>query len=60
MLQHGAGLTALCCPTVNYYSRVVHNVTAPKHVTWDVDNLSAFVNVKVIGKDVWIENRIPG
>ncbi|CAL1541143.1 unnamed protein product [Lymnaea stagnalis] len=59
MLQHGAGLTALCCPTVNCYSRLVLDVTAPKHVTWDVDNLSACVNVKVIGNDVWIENRIP-
>ncbi|CAL1541139.1 unnamed protein product [Lymnaea stagnalis] len=59
MLQHGAGLTALCCPTVNCYSRLVHDVTSPKLVTWDLDNLSACVNVKVIGNDVWIENRIP-
>ncbi|CAL1536478.1 unnamed protein product [Lymnaea stagnalis] len=55
MLSHAAAMTALCCPTVNCYS---HDKT-PRHLDWDVDNFSSYLNIHVHENEAWIENRMP-
>ncbi|CAL1545764.1 unnamed protein product [Lymnaea stagnalis] len=59
LLGHGAAMTALCCPTVNCYSRFNHDVTFPKRLDWEIDDATACLSVRLNGRDVWIENRLP-
>jgi glutamine synthetase len=55
-------LTALFCPTVNSYKRLVPGMWAPTHVTWGIDNRTAALRVirGTSGKEVRVENRLAG
>jgi len=55
-------LTALACPTVNSYKRLVPGVWAPTNATWGIDNRTAALRA-VLGpssKSVRVEYRLSG
>ena len=45
LLEHAKALTALCCPTVNSYKRLVPGFEAPIYICWSPRNRSALVRV---------------
>jgi len=45
LLEHAKALTALCCPTVNSYKRLVPRFEAPIYICWSPRNRSALVRV---------------
>jgi glutamine synthetase len=50
LLEHSKALTAICCPTVNSYKRLVPGFEAPIYVMWSRRNRSALVRVPVYFK----------
>jgi glutamine synthetase len=60
LLAHGAGMTALCTPTVNGYGRFRPNTLAPHAIVWGRDNRGAMLRVVGGAGDcaTRIENRI--
>ncbi len=47
LLEHARALTAICCPTVNSYKRLVSGFEAPIYIMWSRRNRSALVRVPV-------------
>ena len=47
LLEHARALTAICCPTVNSYKRLVPGFEAPIYVVWSRRNRSALVRIPV-------------
>jgi glutamine synthetase len=47
LLEHARALTAICCPTVNSYKRLVPGFEAPIYIVWSRRNRSALVRVPV-------------
>ena len=47
LLEHAKALTAICCPTVNSYKRLVPGFEAPIYIAWSRRNRSALVRVPV-------------
>jgi len=47
LLEHARALTAVCCPTVNSYKRLVPGFEAPIYVVWSRRNRSALVRIPV-------------
>ncbi|MFX1298227.1 MAG: type I glutamate--ammonia ligase [Promethearchaeota archaeon] len=47
LVDHAEALTAICCPTVNSYKRLVPGFEAPINVTWSKRNRSALVRIPV-------------
>jgi len=47
LLEHARALTAICCPTVNSYKRLVPGFEAPIYIMWSRGNRSALVRVPV-------------
>ncbi|RLI36213.1 type I glutamate--ammonia ligase, partial [Candidatus Bathyarchaeota archaeon] len=47
LLDHARALTAVCCPTVNSYKRLVPGFEAPIYIMWSRRNRSALVRVPV-------------
>jgi len=47
LLEHARALTAICCPTVNSYKRLVPGFEAPIYIMWSRRNRSALVRVPV-------------
>jgi glutamine synthetase len=47
LLEHARALTAVCCPTVNSYKRLVPGFEAPIYIMWSRRNRSAMVRVPV-------------
>lgn len=47
LLEHARALTAICCPTVNSYKRLVPGFEAPIYITWSRRNRSALVRIPV-------------
>lgn len=45
LLEHAKALTAICCPTVNSYKRLVPGFEAPINICWSPRNRSALVRV---------------
>ncbi len=45
LLEHAKALTALCCPTVNSYKRLVPGFEAPIYICWSPRNRSALIRV---------------
>ncbi len=45
LLEHAKALTALCCPSINSYKRLVPGFEAPIYVCWSPRNRSALVRV---------------
>ncbi len=62
ILQHGSGMTVICCPTVNSYKRIGAASTAsgatwaPNSITWAGDNRTHLVRVPGGGR---MELRLP-
>ena len=50
LLEHAKALTAVCCPTVNSYKRLVPGFEAPIYVMWSRRNRSALVRIPVYFK----------
>ena len=50
LLEHARALTAICCPTVNSYKRLVPGFEAPIYIMWSRRNRSALVRVPVYYK----------
>ncbi len=49
LLNHAKALTAICCPTVNSYKRLVPGYEAPVYIVWGGDNRSVLVRVPSYG-----------
>ncbi|NOZ82748.1 MAG: type I glutamate--ammonia ligase [Euryarchaeota archaeon] len=47
LIEHSKALTAICCPTVNSYKRLVPGFEAPINISWSPRNRSALVRVPV-------------
>ncbi|MDI9619234.1 MAG: type I glutamate--ammonia ligase [Candidatus Nezhaarchaeota archaeon] len=47
LLEHAKALTAVCCPTVNSYKRLVPGFEAPIYILWSRRNRSALVRIPV-------------
>ena len=45
LLEHAKALTAICCPTVNSYKRLVPGFEAPINISWSPRNRSALIRV---------------
>ena len=50
LLEHAKALTAICCPTVNSYKRLVPGFEAPIYIMWSRRNRSAMIRVPVYFK----------
>ncbi|MEM0266179.1 MAG: type I glutamate--ammonia ligase [Archaeoglobaceae archaeon] len=50
LLEHAKALTAICCPTVNSYKRLVPGFEAPINICWSPRNRSALVRVPMYQK----------
>ena len=60
LLEHAAGMAALCTPTTNGYGRFQPNALAPQSVLWGRDNRGAMLRVVGAPGDAAtrIENRL--
>ncbi len=60
LLEHAAGMTALCAPTIPAYARFHGSVMAPQAVLWGRDNRGALLRVLGAPGDpaTRIENRL--
>lgn len=50
LLEHAKALTAICCPTINSYKRLVPGFEAPVNICWSPRNRSALVRVPMYQK----------
>ncbi len=50
LLEHARALTAVCCPTVSSYKRLVPGFEAPIYIMWSRRNRSALVRIPVYYK----------
>jgi len=50
LLEHARALTAVCCPTVNSYKRLVPGFEAPIYIVWSRRNRSALIRIPVYHK----------
>lgn len=51
LLEHAKALTAICCPTINSYKRLVPGFEAPTNICWGVRNRSVLVRVPAYKKN---------
>ncbi len=58
ILQHARALTAVCCPTVNSYKRLVPGYEAPVYISWGGENRSVLVRIPAYGSDESEHGRI--
>jgi glutamine synthetase len=58
LLQHAAGMTALCAPTLPAFARYQDSVMAPQRALWGHDNRAAMLRVVGQGENTRIENRL--
>lgn len=60
ILDHAAGFTAICNPTINSYKRLVPGYEAPCYIAWSGKNRSPLVRVPAArGQSTRIEVRSP-
>jgi glutamine synthetase len=59
LLEHAAGLTAVCNPTVNSYKRLVAAWDAPIYTVWSAGSANALVRVPPAQPSPRIEMRSP-
>jgi len=50
LLEHARAITAICCPTVNSYKRLVPGFEAPIYILWSRRNRSALARIPVYYK----------
>lgn len=58
VIQHAPALTALLCPTLNCYRRLIDEMT-PTTATWFEESRAAFLRLKTERGNIYIENRLP-
>ncbi|MCS7121567.1 MAG: type I glutamate--ammonia ligase [Archaeoglobaceae archaeon] len=51
LLEHAKALTAICCPTINSYKRLVPGFEAPTNICWSPRNRSALIRVPMYKKN---------
>ncbi len=49
LLEHAKALSAICCPTVNSYKRLVPGYEAPVYIAWGGENRSVLVRIPAYG-----------
>ena len=59
ILQHGPALTALGCPTVNSYKRLLSGYDAPDRINWSRRGEDSFVKLVHNQEDTKVELRFP-
>ncbi|MFW9898741.1 MAG: type I glutamate--ammonia ligase, partial [Candidatus Thorarchaeota archaeon] len=57
LLEHAEALTAICCPTVNSYKRLVPGFEAPINIMYSRRNRSALIRIPVYLKGEKYKNR---
>ena len=57
LLEHARALSAVCCPTVNSYKRLVPGFEAPIHIMWSRRNRSALIRIPVYNKGPEFANQ---
>ncbi|MEM2210302.1 MAG: type I glutamate--ammonia ligase [Nitrososphaerales archaeon] len=57
LLEHARALSAVCCPTVNSYKRLVPGFEAPIYIMWSRRNRSALVRIPVYYKGPEFANQ---
>jgi glutamine synthetase len=62
LCKHLPDLTAMFCPTINSYKRLVPGMWAPTHMTWGFDNRTCALRIitGASGSSTRVENRLIG
>ncbi len=58
LLQHARALSAICCPTVNSYKRLVPGYEAPVYIAWGGENRSVLVRIPAYGNQEEEKGRV--
>ncbi len=60
LLEHARALTAICCPTISSYKRLVPGFEAPIYVMWSRRNRSALARIPLYykGKEFAAQKRV--
>ncbi|MFO8110576.1 MAG: glutamine synthetase family protein [Thermoplasmata archaeon] len=58
LLKHAPGLSAICCPTINSYKRLVPGYEAPVYICWGGENRSVLVRIPSYGNKEEKKGRI--
>ncbi len=58
ILRHAEALTAICCPTVNSYKRLVPGYEAPVYISWGGENRSVLVRIPAYGSEESEHGRV--
>ncbi len=58
LLEHAKALSAICCPTINSYKRLVPGYEAPVYICWGGENRSVLVRIPAYGNKEEKKGRI--
>ncbi len=58
LLQHAKALSAIWCPTINSYKRLVPGYEAPVYITWGKENRSVLVRIPAYGNEEEEKGRV--
>lgn len=58
LLYHAKALSAVCCPTINSYKRIVPGFEAPVYISWGGENRSVLVRIPAYGSEEEEKGRI--
>ncbi len=58
LLEHAKALSAICCPTVNSYKRLIPGYEAPVYISWGGENRSVLVRIPAYGNEEESKGRI--
>jgi len=58
LLEHAKALSAVCCPTVNSYKRLIPGYEAPVYISWGGENRSVLVRIPAYGNEEESKGRI--
>ncbi|MFW6041064.1 MAG: glutamine synthetase family protein [Thermoplasmatota archaeon] len=58
LLKHAKALSAICCPTINSYKRLVPGYEAPVYISWGGENRSVLVRIPAYGNEEAAKGRV--
>lgn len=58
LLEHAKALSAVCCPTINSYKRLVPGYEAPVYISWGGENRSVLVRIPAYGNKEEAKGRV--
>ncbi|MFO7792877.1 MAG: glutamine synthetase family protein [Candidatus Saliniplasma sp.] len=58
VLDHAKALSAVCCPTVNSYKRLIPGYEAPVYISWGGENRSVLVRIPAYGNEEESKGRV--